>query len=84
MAIFERFPERFEHAPVEFRQLIEKQHAVMGQRNLPGSWMAAAADQGHAGGRVMRRAERALLPRLEIEILITCLLYTSPSPRDKD
>ena len=33
---FGRLAQHFQHLAVEFRQLVEKQHAVMSQRNFPG------------------------------------------------
>ena len=47
-----------EHLRLKFRQFIEKQHAVMGERNLAGPRMDAAADKGRHRGRMMRRAKR--------------------------
>ena len=45
----------------EFRQLVEKQHAVMGERNFARPRAQAAADQRRHAGRMMRRAERPLI-----------------------
>ena len=45
MAIFEWFPERFEYAPVELRQLIQKEDPVMTQGDLSRSRYRTAADQ---------------------------------------
>jgi len=48
-ARFQRFAQHLEHAPVELRQLIQKQHAVVRERNLARHRIAAAAHQCHAG-----------------------------------
>ena len=53
-----RLAQRIEHLRIEFGQLIQKQHAVMGKRNLARSGADAAADHGRHGGGMMRRAER--------------------------
>ncbi len=58
LAILQRRAQRIEHARIELRQFIEKQNALMRQRNLTRSRaQAAACERRHAGG-VMRRAER--------------------------
>ena len=55
----ERLAQRIQNLRREFRQLIEKQHAVMRERDFARPRAQAAADErGHAGG-MMRRAERA-------------------------
>jgi hypothetical protein len=64
---FERLAQRFEHVPVELGQLVEKQHAVVGKRNFAGSRKVPAADQGNAGGTVVRRTERPLAPAQRVE-----------------
>ena len=43
-----------------FRQLVEKQHTPVGQRNFTGPGIRPAADQRHIGHRMMRLAERPL------------------------
>ena len=58
----ERLAQHLEHAALELRQLVQEQHAVVRERNLARPRIAAAAHQRHAGGGVMRRAERAPLP----------------------
>lgn len=40
-------------------QFVEKQHAVVGQRNLAGMGVGPAADKGHRGNGVVRGAEGA-------------------------
>jgi hypothetical protein len=57
-AAFERLAQHFQHVPVEFGQLVEKQHAQMGQRDLARLRRIAAADQRGGARRVVRRAER--------------------------
>lgn len=58
LAVLQRLPQRIQHARIEFGQLVEKQHALMRQRDLAGLGAhAAAGERGHAGGMV-RRAER--------------------------
>ena len=44
-AVFERLAQDFERAAVELRQLVEEQHAVVGEADLAGPRHAAAADQ---------------------------------------
>ena len=58
LAGFERLAQRVEHLRLEFRQLVEKQHAVMRERNFARLGAQAAADQRRHRGRMMRRAER--------------------------
>jgi len=41
----ERLPQRLEGSAVELRQLVEKQHALMGQRNLARPGARSAADE---------------------------------------
>lgn len=38
-----------QHVASELRQLIEKQHPMVGQRHLARFWVGAAADQGDRG-----------------------------------
>ena len=52
---------RFEHAPIELRHLVEKQHAAMGEAHFAGPRRRSAADQRDVRDGVMRRAERPLL-----------------------
>ena len=44
-AAFDRLSQRLERRAHELRQFIEKQHAIMGQRNLTRTRADAAADQ---------------------------------------
>ena len=58
LAGLQRLAQRIEHLRLEFRQLVEKQHAVMGERDFARPRMQAAADQGRHAGGMMRRPER--------------------------
>lgn len=60
-AAFHRLSKRFEHMSRKLRQLIEKQHAMMGHRDFTGPGNGAAADQGLGGGRMVRRADGPLV-----------------------
>ena len=55
---FERLAQRVEHRRLEFGKLVEKQHAVMRERNLAGLGAQAPADQRRHAGRMMRATER--------------------------
>ena len=55
-----RLPQRFEHASLEFCELIEKQHAVVREAYLARPRHFAAANHGWLGDRVMRSAKRPL------------------------
>ncbi len=57
-ALLERLAERLEHVPVELRQLVEEQDAVVGQGHFAGRQARAAADHARVGDRVVRRPER--------------------------
>ena len=53
LAVLERLAQRIQHPRIEFRQLIQKQHALMRQLDFAGPGAQAAARQcGHAGGMV--------------------------------
>src|SRR6185369_12501843 len=56
-AFFQRLAHRFQNAAFEFRQFVQKQHAVMRQRNFAGRWIDVAAQQTSIAGGVMRRAK---------------------------
>ncbi len=58
LAGLERLAQRVEHLRLEFRQLVEKQHAVMGERDFARPHAQAAADQRRHAGGMVRRAER--------------------------
>ena len=59
-AVFERLAHHLEHVARKLRQLVQKEHAVVRQRNFAGARNDAAADQPGVGDGVVRRAERAL------------------------
>ena len=58
-AFLERLAQDLEDVLAELRQLVEEEHAVVGERDLAGAGDAAAADQAGVADRVMRGAERA-------------------------
>jgi hypothetical protein len=51
--------ERIERLGCEFRQLVKEQHAIVGQGDLAGLHLEAAAHQRRHGGGMVRAAERA-------------------------
>jgi len=57
----ERFAQDFEDAPVEFRQFVEEQHAMVRERYFARA-RVTAADQGHRRSGMMRRPERTVFP----------------------
>ncbi len=57
-SLFERLPQHFEDAAIELRHLVQEQHAVVRERDLPGAWNRPAADERHVGDGVVWRAER--------------------------
>ena len=59
-AVLQRLAQRLERGARELGQLVEEEHAVMGEARLAGYRDRAAADQAGGGDQVMRRAERAL------------------------
>ena len=58
--ILQGLTEGFQHVPVKFRQLVQKQHAVVGQRDLAGPHQRSTAGQRGGGGGVVRGAEGPL------------------------
>jgi len=70
VAGFERFAQRLEYAPLELRQLVEEQHAVVGERDLARAWIRAAADQRGGRGRMVRRLIGTPLPVLDAEAAV--------------
>ena len=58
LAVFHRLAQRIQHPRIELRQLVEKQHALMRQRDFAGSCAHAAAGQRRHAGGMMRAAER--------------------------
>ena len=59
-AFRQRLRQGLQHPPFELRQLIEKQDAVMRQRDFAGRRVGVAAEQSGVAGGMVRRAERAL------------------------
>ena len=59
LAGLERLAQRIEHRALEFGQLVEEQHAEMGEADLARPHLEPAADQRRHRGAVVRRAERA-------------------------
>jgi hypothetical protein len=57
-ALLERLAQHLEDVLAELRQLVEEQHAVMGERDFAGSWDTAAADQPGVADRMVRGPER--------------------------
>ena len=56
--VFERLTERFERRAAELCELVEKEHAVVGEADLAGPRPVAAADETDLADRVVGRAER--------------------------
>jgi hypothetical protein len=75
---FERLTQRVERVRLEFGKLVEKQHAVMGERNLARPRMDAAADQNRHAGGMMRRAERPPVGQCEHLIDQVCVQEILP------
>jgi len=61
-AVFERLAEHFERLLFELRQLVEKEDAVVRERDLARRGDRAAADQAGVRNGVVRRAERPAWP----------------------
>src|SRR6188508_1985421 len=59
---FERLAERLERAAAEFRQLVEKQYAVVCERDLAGPRHRSAAYESDRGGAVVGSAKAAASP----------------------
>jgi hypothetical protein len=57
-AALQRLAQRVESLRLEFRQLVEEEHAVMRERDLAGPGAQAAADQRRHAGGMVRAAER--------------------------
>ena len=57
--LLERLAQHLEDTPSEFGQLVEEQHAVVGQRHLARTRRLSAADQRHLRGEVVRSPEGA-------------------------
>jgi len=58
LAGFQRLAQRVERLRLEFRQLVEEQHAVVRERDFARPRVQAAADQRRHAGGMMRGAER--------------------------
>ena len=58
----ERLAQRLEDVAAVLRQLVEKQHAAMRERNLARPQPPASADHGRRGGAMVRRAKRRPSP----------------------
>src|SRR5215475_9120818 len=59
LLIFERLPEDFQHVTFEFRQFIQKEHAMMSQADLARFGDRSSTNQSGVADRVMWRAKRA-------------------------
>ncbi len=59
ISILQRLPQDLQNVALEFRQLVEKEHPVVRQRNLSGLGHRASADEARIGDRMVRGAERA-------------------------
>ena len=66
LAGLERLAERIEHLRRELRQLVEEEHAVMGERDFARPRADAAADHRRHRGGMMRRAERPPVGELSV------------------
>ena len=60
LAVLERLAQALERREAELGELVEEQHAEMGEAHLARARRAAAADQPRRRDGVMRRAERTL------------------------
>ena len=60
MPFLQGLAHRLQDTPFELRQLIEKQHAVVRQRDFAGSRIDVSAQQTGVAGGMVRRAEWAL------------------------
>ena len=56
--VFHGLAQDFQHARAELGQLVQEEHAAVGQGDLAGVGVVAAADQPGKGDGVMRGAER--------------------------
>ena len=57
-ALLERLAQRVQCGPVELGQLIEEEHAMVGESGLAGNQVRAAADERRVRAGVMRRTKR--------------------------
>ncbi len=58
MPVLHRLPERLQRGSIELGQLVEKEHAVVGERHFARRHVRAAADHARIGDGVMRGSER--------------------------
>ncbi len=58
MTILDGLAKRLQSRVAELGQLVQEQHAVMGQADLTRLRMSSAADQARDADAVMRRTER--------------------------
>ena len=79
--VLERLPQGLQDALGELGQLVEEQHAVMGEADLAGMRNAAAADEAGLGRGVVRAAER---PRGEQALLRRQQAGDAPDRGDLD
>src|SRR6266478_5869710 len=56
--VLQRLPHHFQHIPLKFRQLIQKEHAIVTQRNFPRPRHRASANQPGIADGVVRRSVR--------------------------
>ena len=70
VAVFEGFAQHFEDAAVEFGQFVQKEDAVVGERDFAWFGDGAAADEGDGRAAVVRGAVGALHPVLRAEALL--------------
>ena len=57
LAVFQGLAQGLQNIPVKFRELVQKQHAVVGQGDFPGPKHGAAAGKSRGGSGVMGAAE---------------------------
>ena len=79
-AVLQRLAQRLERRAAELRQLVEEQHAVVGEAHLAGLRQRAAADEARRRDRVVRRAERSPAQELAADVLAG----DAVDPRDGD
>ena len=59
IAVFQRLSQNFQRLTLEFRQLIQKENAIMGEADLSGTGIVSATDQSGIRDGMMRRTERS-------------------------
>jgi len=57
LAFFQGLPQHLQGGAAELRQLVQKEHPVVGQAHLPGPGNSAAADEPRVRDGVVRRSE---------------------------